>query len=237
MSTAATVRNDHEANNLGPAQALQADSLYRFFRAGDEETLALRGVSITVAAGEIVAVVGPSGSGKSTLLSLLAGLDEPDGGTVRVQGQRLSHQSEQGRAKLRAEMIGVLFQSGNLLPHLTVTANVHLAQRLTDRPGPADITDLLAGLGLSARAGAYPGELSGGELARAGLAVALANDPVVLLADEPTGELDDHTETQVLDLLRTRASKGVAILIASHSPAVAAAADRVVTLTDGVVTA
>ena len=216
--------------------ALEADSLYRFFRAGDEETLALRGVSLHVAAGELVAVVGPSGSGKSTLLSLLAGLDEPDGGTVYVHEQRLSHQSEPARATLRARMIGVLFQSGNLLPHLTVTGNIELAQRLADRAARPHIPDLLAGLGVTARATAYPGELSGGELARAGLAVALANNPAVLLADEPTGELDAHTETQVLNLLRARAEHGVAILIASHSPAVAAAADRVITLTDGRVT-
>ena len=216
--------------------ALEANSLYRFFRAGDEETLALRGVSLHVAAGEIVAVAGPSGSGKSTLLSLLAGLDEPDGGTVYVHGQRLSHQSEANRARLRARMIGVLFQSGNLLPHLTVTGNIELAQRLADNAARPHIPDLLAGLGMTARAAAYPGELSGGELARAGLAVALANNPAVLLADEPTGELDAHTETQVLDLLRARTEHGVAILVASHSPAVAAAADRVITLSDGRVT-
>ena len=216
--------------------ALEADSLYRFFRAGEEETLALRGVSLHVAAGEMVAVVGPSGSGKSTLLSLLAGLDEPDGGTVHVHVHRLSHQSEAVRARLRARMIGVLFQSGNLLPHLTVTGNIEIAQRLADHADRPHIPDLLAGLGLTGRAAAYPGELSGGELARAGLALALANNPAVLLADEPTGELDAHTETQVLDLLRARTEHGVAILVASHSPAVAAAADRVITLTDGRVT-
>jgi len=220
----------------GPAgHALQADSLYRFFRVGEEETLALRGVSLHVAAGEMVAVAGPSGSGKSTLLSLLAVLDEPDGGTVYVHRQRLSHQSEPVRARLRARMIGVLFQSGNLLPHLSVTSNIELAQRLADS-GRHGIPDLLAGLNLTAWAAAYPGELSGGETARAGLAIALANNPAVLLADEPTGELDAHTETQVLDLLRARTRHGVAVLVASHSRAVAAAADRVITLTDGQVT-
>jgi putative ABC transport system ATP-binding protein len=234
---AAAVLDHRDRAGDGPvAQALDARSLYRFFRAGDEETLALRGVSLTVAAGEVVAVVGPSGSGKSTLLSLLAGVDEPDGGTVRVRGERLSHRSEPVRARLRARMIGVLFQSGNLLGHLSVTGNIRLAQRLAEHPDPPAVTDLLAGLGLTSRAGAYPGELSGGELARAGLAVALANDPAVLLADEPTGELDAHTETQVLDLLAAHAERGVAILVASHSPAVAAAADRVITLTDGTVT-
>ena len=230
----ATVPHHRHAELDRPLRrALEADSLYRFFRAGDEETLALRGVSLRVATGENVAIVGPSGSGKSTLLSLLAGLDEPDGGAVYVHGQRLSHQSEATRARLRARMIGVLFQSGNLLPHLTVTGNIELAQRLADNADRPHIPDLLSGLGLGARAGAYPGELSGGELARAGLAIALANNTAVLLADEPTGELDAHTETQVLDLLKSRAEQGVAILIASHSPAVAAAADRVITLTDG----
>jgi putative ABC transport system ATP-binding protein len=130
-------------------------------------------------------------------------------------------------------MIGVLFQSGNLLPHLSVTGNVHLTRRLGEHAARPAVPELLAGLGLTSRAGAYPGELSGGELARAGLAVALANDPAVLLADEPTGELDGHTEAQVLDLLKARAGHGVAVLVASHSPAVAAAADRVITLTDG----
>lgn len=230
----ATVQADCDPGLAKPTRpALEAQSLYRFFRAGDEETLALRGVSLRVADGEMVAVVGPSGSGKSTLLSILAGLDEPDGGTVYVHGQRLSHQSEPTRARLRGKTIGVLFQAGNLLPHLRVTENIEIARRLADRAVRPHIPELLAGLGLSNRAGAYPAELSGGELARAGLAVALANSPVVLLADEPTGELDAHTETQVLSLLTGLAVQGMAILVASHSPAVAAAANRVVTLTDG----
>ena len=216
--------------------AVQARDLYRFFRAGEEETVALRGVSLRVAAGEWVAVVGPSGSGKSTLLHLLAGLDEPDGGSVHVQGQRMSHQSEPIRARLRARVIGMLFQSGNLLPHLTVTGNLRLVQRLACPARPTAVEEVLASLGLRSRADAYPGELSGGELARAGLAVALAGDPAVILADEPTGELDATTEREVLGLLAARAALGAAILVVSHSSAVATAADRVITLNDGVVT-
>jgi len=215
--------------------ALHAQSLYRFFRAGDEETLALRGVSLEVHPGQFVALVGPSGSGKSTLMSCLAGIDEPDGGTVRVTDARMSHQSEPVRAQLRARRIGLLFQSANLIAHLSVRDNVRLAQRLADRRDRPDIPELLTSLGIDSRAGAYPGQLSGGETARAGLAVALANQPAVLLADEPTGELDADTETQVLQIFSALAATGVAILVASHSPAVAAAADRVITLTDGAI--
>jgi len=216
--------------------ALQAKSLYRFFRAGDEETLALCGVSLDVQAGQFVALVGPSGSGKSTLMSCLAGIDEPDGGTVVVSDHRMSHQSEPVRAQLRARRIGLLFQSANLIVHLSVRDNVRLAQRLANSKERPDIAELLTSLGIGSRSGAYPGQLSGGETARAGLAVALANRPAVLLADEPTGELDAQTEQQVLQLLSALAAASVAILVASHSPAVAAAADRVITLTDGVVT-
>jgi putative ABC transport system ATP-binding protein len=213
--------------------ALRARTLYRFFRAGEEETLALQGVSLSLESGELVAVVGPSGSGKSTLLACLAGLDEPDGGTVLVAGHRISHQPEPTRARLRARHIGLLFQSANLFEHLTVRQNVGLARRLAGRRGGRDIDTLLDSVGLSKRVGAYPSELSGGESARAGLALALANDPAVLLADEPTGELDTVTETQILDLLLSRARDGVAVLVASHSPAVSAAADRVIRLSDG----
>lgn len=215
------------------AAAVDARSLYRFFRAGEEETLALQGVSLSLQRGEFVAVVGPSGSGKSTLLACLAGTDEPDGGTVRIGGERLSHQPEPTRARMRARRVGLLFQNGNLLPHLTLAQNVSLAQRLARNAQRAKPDDLLGSLGIAARAGAYPSQLSGGELARGGLAVALANDPVVLLADEPTGELDLGTERAVLDLLSARTRDGVAVIVASHSPAVAAAADRVVTLADG----
>lgn len=212
---------------------LEALSLYRFFRAGEEETLALRGVSLTVHPGELVAVVGPSGSGKSTLLACLAGLDEPDGGTVRLRGQRISHQSEQVRCQLRARYVGLLYQDRNLLTSLTIEQNVRLAQQMGGRLVRTHPTVLLASLSIAERAAAYPEQLSGGELARAGLAVALANDPVVVLADEPTGELDTATEADVLAVLRERAAAGAGIAIASHSPAVAVCADRVVTLSDG----
>jgi putative ABC transport system ATP-binding protein len=215
------------------APPLEAYELYRFYHAAGEETLALRGVSLSVDAGEIVAVVGPSGSGKSTLLACLAGLDEPAGGTVRVAGETMTRRPEPERARLRARRIGMLFQSANLLDTFTVEANVALVQRLTGRADSARTAALLADLHLAARVGAYPAELSGGEVARAGLAVALANDPVVILADEPTGEVDRSSEAAVLNLLRRRADRGAGVVIVTHSAAVAAAADRTVALHDG----
>ncbi|MBN9098098.1 MULTISPECIES: ATP-binding cassette domain-containing protein [unclassified Pseudonocardia] len=217
--------------------AIEARSLYRFFRAGEEETLALRGVSLAVSGGELVVVVGPSGSGKSTLLACLAGLDEPDGGTVLVAGRRMSHRPEPERARMRARGIGVMSQSANLFEHLTVRANlafVHTVAGTTETASPGELLDQV---GLTGRADAYPGELSGGEAARAGLAVALAGSPVVVLADEPTGELDSTTEASVLALLVGAARRGVAVVVASHSPAVAGAADRIMRLDDGRVAA
>jgi putative ABC transport system ATP-binding protein len=213
---------------------LQADSLYRFFHAGDDETLALRGVSLAIEAGEVVAVTGPSGSGKSTLLACLAGLDEPDGGMVSLAGERLSRRPEEQRAALRARRLGMLYQHSNLVGHLSVDANVALAQQLGGgATAGAWRAEVLERCGLATRRRARPSQLSGGELARAGLAVALANDPSVLLADEPTGELDGVTAGRVLALLRERAGAGAAVLIVTHNPDVAAAADREIRLRDG----
>ena len=218
------------------APALQARDLYRFFRAGDDETLALRGVSLTVERGETVAVVGPSGSGKSTLLSCLAGLDEPAGGTVTVGGERVSHRPEADWARIRARRIGILMQSRNLLPHLGVRANIRLAQLASDQDDRLYNPDeLLDQVGLSDRGRALPQELSGGELARAGLAVALANNPDIVLADEPTGELDGQTEKQILTLLGERVSQGAGLLVVTHSPEVVRIAGRVISLLDGAV--
>ena len=223
--------------------------LYRFYHTGDDETFALRGVSVSVCAGELVVVAGPSGSGKSTLLSCLAGLDEPDGGHVVIAGKRLTRRDEPTRAGLRARGIGMLMQSGNLLDHLTVMQNIQAAQALSararrrgagseaGRDGSSarrlDPHELLASMGIAERASARPSTLSGGEAARAGLAVAVANDPPVLLADEPTGEVDRRAEIDVLDLLRRRADHGKAVLVVTHSDTVAAAADRIVRMADG----
>ena len=213
--------------------ALEADRLYRFYHAGDDETLALRGVSLAVQPGEIVAVTGPSGSGKSTLLVLLAGLDDPDGGTVWIGGERLSRRAEEARARIRARRVGVVYQLGNLVGHLDLAGNVRLAQRLRDDGAATPVPKILDAVGLGARAGALPRELSGGESARGGLAVALANDPDVLLCDEPTGELDGAAAERVLVLLRQRAAAGAAVVVVTHSERVARDADRVLALRDG----
>jgi putative ABC transport system ATP-binding protein len=230
------MEDDHRKPEVGrdgvSDAVLEAGNLYRFFHAGDDETFALRGVSLRVAAGELAAVVGPSGSGKSTLMACLSGLDEPNGGSVTVGRERLTRRPEPVRARLRARWIGVLLQSGNLIEHLSVRQNVTLVRVLARGPaGPPD--DLFDELGLADRADARPSTLSGGEAARAGLAVALANDPPVLLADEPTGEVDEANEEVVIDLLRARAASGTAVVVVTHSERFAAAADRVVDLIDG----
>lgn len=212
---------------------LEARDLYRFFHTPESETLALRGVSLTVEAGEMVAVVGPSGSGKSTLLACLAGLDEPDGGHVELLGERLTRRPEAERARIRAARIGILMQAGNLFPTLSVADNLRVPMLLARKMSAARIEALLSQVGLAARAKARPGQLSGGELARAGLAVALAAGPAVLLADEPTGEVDAATEARILDWLGEQRRAGMAIVVATHSQGISARANRVVRLEDG----
>lgn len=215
---------------------LEAFDLYRFFHTLESETLALRGVSLQLNEGELVALVGPSGSGKSTLLACLSGLDEPDGGYVELLGKRLTRRAEAERARRRGTNIGILMQSRNLFPSLCVTDNIELAMSIAGKMDNDRAKKLLAKVGLADRATARPGQLSGGELARAGLAVALAAAPRILLADEPTGEVDRVTESSILDLLSEQCRAGVAILVATHSQALAVRADRIIHLRDGRVT-
>jgi putative ABC transport system ATP-binding protein len=221
-------------DRLSPA--VEAHELYRFFHTGDDEVLALRGVSMAVDAGQLVAVVGPSGSGKSTLLACLAGLDDPDGGSVRIAGRLVSRRPEAERAFVRASRVGVLFQSANLIDHLTVAGNLHTARRLGGL-GHEDVDRHLDRVGLSGKSNAYPSQLSGGEAVRAGLAIAMVNGPHLVVADEPTAEVDRATELGLLDLLRREAERGVALVVATHSDAVASAAHRVVELSDGQIVA
>jgi len=214
-------------------RVLEAFDLYRFYHAGEEETLALRGVSIGLEEGEIVAVMGPSGSGKSTLLACLAGLDESDGGYVELMGERLTRRPEAVRAAMRAANIGILLQSGNLFEYLTVEDNARLQMSLAHKTDERRLGELIELVGLDDRRRSRPSQLSGGEAARAGLVTALAADPKVLLADEPTGEVDEETEAEVVQIFEKRREKGYGTLIATHSEALASKADRVVRLIDG----
>jgi putative ABC transport system ATP-binding protein len=216
----------------GDGAVIEARGLHRFYRRGDEEVAALLDVSLQVQAGELIAVRGPSGSGKSTLLSLLAGLDEPDGGSVFLGRQRLSHRGGRDRADLRRRFIGVLTQTSGLVNHLTVRDNIRVAHRLRDRVQPSP-DELLDAVRLSARAHAYPPQLSGGETARAGLAAALAGSPVALLADEPTAEVSYGEERQLLELIRELVPAAGGGVIVTHSKVVAAISDRVVQLHEG----
>lgn len=210
--------------------ALHGHELYRFFHAGDDETAALRGIDVQLDAGEMVALLGPSGSGKSTLLACLAGLDEPDGGHVDVMGERLSRRPEATRARLRARHIGIMMQSGNLFDHLTVSSNIALQIELS---GKGERGSLLQRLGIGEHGDAMPSQLSGGEAARAGLAVALAADPDILICDEPTAEVDAVTEHRILEFLDERRRAGCAILVATHSASLAQCADRILRIKDG----
>ena len=210
---------------------IAADDLYRFYHTSEEETRALRGVSFAVEPGELVALVGPSGSGKSTLLSCLAGLDVPDGGQVLLKGERIARLSEAERAKRRRAHIGILMQSRNLLAGLTAEENVQLILGGGRRDDRASI--LLGKVGVLARRRALPNELSGGEAARVGLAVALGRSPSALLADEPTAEVDAGTETDLIRLLADYCAAGMAAIVATHSPSLTKAASRVIQLQDG----
>ncbi len=191
--------------------AIEARELYRFYHVGDDETQALRGVSMAVNTGEIVAVVGPSGSGKSTLMSCLAGLDEPDGGFVYINGERLTRRDEQTRASLRARSIGILLQSGNLFDHLTVRQNVRLKMGLAGQQDDVRVAEVLWLAGISERGDAPP----------------------ILIADEPTGEVDAATEQRILTLFDEHKKNSGAILIVTHSDAIAKHADRIIRLEDG----
>jgi len=223
----------------GAARTLLVElrALTKTYPEGEGERVVFRALSAGIRRGETVALLGRSGSGKSTLLNLIAGIDLPTAGEVFLDGTNLTGLSEQGRTLFRRRRIGLVFQSFNLIPTLTVMENLLLPLELNGRTGRsarAAAEGLLGEVGLADRAGAYPDRLSGGEQQRVAVARAVVHEPVLLLADEPTGSLDAETGARVLALLVELArTGGRTMVVVTHSDAVARAADRVFALRDG----
>ena len=226
-----------ESTAPATATAVSARALTRRYGAGESAVDALRGVSLEVPAGQFTAVMGPSGSGKSTLMHLLAGLDRPTSGSVRIGGEEISDMADRRLTKLRRKHIGFVFQSFNLLPTLTAEENVTLPLAIArTKPDAAEVDRLLARVGLTERRDHKPAELSGGQQQRVAIARALIARPTVLFADEPTGNLDSASGAAVLELLRDAvALDGQTTVMVTHDPRAAAAADRVVFLADGMI--
>jgi putative ABC transport system ATP-binding protein len=222
----------------GSPVVLSARGLVKVYRFDGVEAHAIRGVDVCVRRGEFVAVMGPSGSGKSTLLHLLGGLEQPTAGEIWLDGRRVDGRSQAAWAILRRRRIGFVFQFFSLISNMTVADNVELPALLagaTPRQAATRRAELLAELGLAGKTTAVPSRLSGGEQQRVALARALANQPSVLLADEPTGNLDSGNTRDVLRLLSRAHQAGQAIVLVTHDARVASAADRVITLFDGMV--
>jgi putative ABC transport system ATP-binding protein len=217
---------------------LEARQLAKTYETGGAKVLALRGVDISIERGEFVAIMGPSGCGKSTLLNLLAGLDRPTAGGVWLDGERIDGLSETELARLRRRKVGFVFQFFNLVPTLSALENVELPLLLVGRgrrEAHRSANVLLSELGIAEKHGAAPAQLSGGEQQRVALARALANGPDVVLADEPTGNLDSAAARDVLGLFRDARDGGQTLLLVTHDASVASTADRVITLRDGLV--
>jgi ABC-type lipoprotein export system ATPase subunit len=224
----------------GDTVALGLRDVFKIYRDGDTggETVALRGIDLSVERGEVVALMGRSGAGKSTLLNLIGGMDTPSAGRVLVDGRDMGRLDETARAALRRRAIGFVFQDNNLLPYLSARENVTLSAALAgapDAPGRADA--LLDEVSLRARASHRPDQLSGGERQRVGVACALAGAPAVILADEITGELDSATADRLVALVIELGRRApAAVLLVTHNPEVAMRADRVLKIEDGALT-
>jgi putative ABC transport system ATP-binding protein len=219
------------------APAVELSRVVKVYREGESERVVLRGIDLAVMPGEIVVLLGRSGSGKSTLLNLISGIDRPTSGDVRVEGTDVAALSDAERTRFRRRRIGFIFQFFNLIPTLTVEENLRLPLELNGVDGSAGRAragEVLAAVGLGDRAASFPDRLSGGEQQRVAVARAVVHDPALILADEPTGNLDGESARQVLRLLADLARRaGRTVIAASHSEEVAALADRVLTLADG----
>jgi putative ABC transport system ATP-binding protein len=224
------------AEYASPGTAIEAHGLEKTFGEGAGAVRALRGVDLTVAEGEFLAIMGPSGSGKSTLLHILGGLDRPTAGEVAIHGRRYDDLPDKALTRLRGDVFGFVFQFFNLLPTLTAAENV-LLPALVAGERPADhaarVDELLGLVGLADRAGHHPSEMSGGEQQRVAIARALLRRPQVLLADEPTGNLDSTSGAIVLGLLRRLVDDGQTVVMVTHDAGAAALADRVIFVRDG----
>ncbi|HEX3714936.1 MAG TPA: ABC transporter ATP-binding protein [Trebonia sp.] len=218
---------------------IDVQDVTRTFGSGPAATVALRGVSLSVGEGQLVALRGRSGSGKTTLLNIVGGLDSPDSGTVRVDGKEVTAMNERERVRLRRETVTYIFQSFGLLPVLSAAENVGVPLRISGvapRAREDRVATMLTLVGLADRARHRPGELSGGQQQRVAIARALATRPRLLLADEPTGQLDAETGKQIMRLLRSVVrSEGVTALLATHDPALMEIADSVLQLADGAI--
>jgi putative ABC transport system ATP-binding protein len=215
---------------------LSVRNLTKTYHSGGERVTVLRGVNLSVAAGERVALTGESGSGKSTLLHLIAGLDRPDGGEIKLTGTSVADLTEAGRAALRRDRIGLVFQQFNLIPSLTVEDNLVFQSRIAGRHDTSWHDELVERLGLGGLLKRYPEQLSGGQQQRVAIGRALAARPLLLLADEPTGNLDEATADDVLALARDLVARtGCGFLMVTHSAHLAATLDRQVNLSAGVI--
>ncbi|PWF41576.1 ABC transporter ATP-binding protein [Massilia glaciei] len=215
---------------------IELSNIRKTYRQGGNEIRALDGIDLAIAPGEFVAIMGPSGSGKSTLLNVLGALDRPDSGRYRLASDEVSALDDDAASDVRNRRIGFVFQSFHLLPRLTVLENVLLPQRyakVADPQAPSRARALLERIGLGKRMDHLPGELSGGQLQRAAIARALLNAPALLLADEPTGNLDSKSAGDVLELLRELHAAGQTLVLVTHDPAIAASAQRTIHLRDG----
>jgi putative ABC transport system ATP-binding protein len=215
---------------------IELKDVRRTYGSGASSVHALRGITVSIAAGSLTAVVGPSGSGKSTLLNLLGALDQPSSGQVLIAGHDLERLDDDARTLLRRDKIGFVFQFFNLLPTLTARENVLLPAKLSGKctkEVERRCDELMARVGLSSRAHHRPDQLSGGEMQRVAISRALIMDPPVLLADEPTGNLDSKTGREVMRLLRGAVDKRRTVILVTHDPRIARVADRVLTIKDG----
>lgn len=211
--------------------------LTKVYHRGSEEIHALKGVSLSVKAGEFVSIVGPSGSGKTGLLNILGLLDNPSGGTMTIHGTDVSHLTEKHRVAIRRDTIGFVFQQFFLIPTMTARENLELPLLFSrKKPDPKKTKSILEMLGLAHRSDHLPYQLSGGEMQRVAIGRALMNDPQVILADEPTGNLDSVSSEKIYDLFRKLRNKGLTLIVVTHNTDLAKRADRVITIRDGILT-